>query len=111
MRVHTWGGTSTRGKCPRLTHIVPIFLKEFWTLNIRLQNIQNFPGRQREICIENLFQFPPHAWLTLQLVSSLKPTCIFLSRGITDRKESRRDGMGWKDINTCTNLPYIRLSV
>lgn len=75
MSTHGGGGgaTSTRGKCPRSTHMVPIFLKEFCTLNIRLQKIQNFPGRQRETRVENLFQFPPHAWLTSQLVSSLKP--------------------------------------
>lgn len=66
VRVHTSWDTSTKGKCPRLTCIMPIFPKEFWMLiNIRLQNIQKFSGRQHEICIENLFRFLPRAQLTL----------------------------------------------
>lgn len=58
-----------------------IFLKEFWRLSVRLQNIQKFPGRQREMCIENLSPPLSHAQLTLPALSSLKPARMFPSRG------------------------------
>ena len=113
VHVHTSWDTSTRGKCPHLTCIVPIFPKEFWTLtNIRLQNIQKFSGRQREICIENLFRFLLRARLTLRLLSSHKPDCVFPPRGITDRKGSTRDGGGGMERHKSgANPPSVRLSV
>lgn len=67
-----------------------ISLKEFWRLNIRLQNIQKFPGRQHKICIENLFRSPSHGQLTFQLLFSLKPAWYFL----LERKGSGWDGKG-----------------
>lgn len=94
-----WTCISTRRGAPVQEKNVPIVLTlcnfSWWIfkLNIRLRNIQKFPGRQREISMENVFRSPSYARLTLQLLSFLKPAWVFPSSGVSRKKGSMWDKM------------------